>query len=112
MMLTITHTEKDGRAIFGIDGRVDTDSAKQMEVELGKAVGDGNYQIVLDLSQTHYLNSEGLRILADILTQCRAKDGDVKIAAPNLKVLRVFQIIGFDRFFKIFDSVEAALGNE
>jgi anti-sigma B factor antagonist len=108
-MLTINRWDKDGKQVFVIDGRVDTDGAHQMEEQLTKSITDGNYHIVLDLSETNYLNSAGLRILADVLTQCRDKGGDVKLAAPNSKVMRVLEIIGFDKFFNVFLTVEDAL---
>lgn len=111
-MLTITHTEQNGNHIYQIDGRVDTDGANQLETELSQAIDNGTNHIVLDLSQTNYLNSAGLRILADALTRCRDKQGDVKLAAPNIKVMRVLEIIGFDKFFNVYDSIELAVNAE
>jgi anti-sigma B factor antagonist len=108
-MLTITHQEQNGKQVFGIDGRVDADGATQMEQTITKVLNAGKYQLVLDLSQTNYLNSAGLRVMADVLTQCQDKGGDVKIAAPNLKITRVFEIIGFDKFFHVYETIEAAL---
>ena len=51
--------------------------------------------MVLDMAEVHYMNSAGLRTLADILTRNRANGGDLLLVAPNPKVERVFKIIGF-----------------
>jgi len=63
---------------------------------------------VLDLSGVTYINSAGLRTLADFLTRNRASGGDLHLVSLSPKVERVFKIIGFDRFFDIYDSVEEA----
>lgn len=108
-MLTIDSWEKNGKQVFVIDGRVDTDGAVQLESRLSQAVKQGHHNLVLDLTETNYLNSAGLRILADILTQCRDQSGDVLIAAPNIKVMRVLEIIGFDKFFTVYSTVDEAV---
>jgi anti-anti-sigma factor len=108
-MLTITRTEVAHAHVYVIDGRVDTDGAYQLEKRLNESIDNAHYELVLDLSQTNYLNSAGLRILADALTRCRQQGGNVKLAAPNIKVMRVLEIIGFDKFFEIFPTVEKAV---
>jgi anti-anti-sigma factor len=49
-----------------------------------------------------------LRTRADVLTIAREDGGDLRLASLNPKVQRVFQIIGFDKFFNIYDTLEAA----
>jgi anti-sigma B factor antagonist len=110
-MLTISKNEQSGYLVYTIDGRVDTDGARQMESTFREALASGYYMFVLDLAKTNYLNSAGLRILADVLTQCRNNDGDCRLAAPNTKVTRVLEIIGFDKFFNVYASVDAALAD-
>jgi anti-sigma B factor antagonist len=108
-MLTILKNEQSGHVIYTIDGRVDTEGSRQMETTLRQALAAGYYMLVVDLSKTNYLNSAGLRILADVLTQCRENDGDCKLAAPNAKVMRVLEIIGFDKFFNVYPNLNDAL---
>jgi anti-sigma B factor antagonist len=64
---------------------------------------------VLDMGQVGYISSAGLRTLADILTRNREAGGDLKLVGLNRKVLRVLRIIGFDKFFSIYETLEAAL---
>ena len=49
-----------------------------------------------------------MRTLADVLTKNREHDGDLKLVALPAKVMRVLQIIGFDNFFSIYDTVDEA----
>lgn len=104
----ITSRNENGVAVYVLQGRVDSDGASQMDEELQRAVTEGHVRIVLDMSGVSYINSAGLRTLADILTQCRANEGDLYLVSLSTKVERVFKIIGFDKFFQTFDSVNAA----
>jgi anti-sigma B factor antagonist len=101
-------TEKDV-TVFVLEGRIDTEGAVDMDLALMSAVSAGKHKMVLDMAEARYISSAGLRTLADVLTRNRDAGGDLKLVALNPKVLRVFQIIGFDNFFSIYDSVKAAV---
>ena len=107
--MNITEKEQGGVAIFVWEGRVDSEGAVDLDLALQTAVTEEKYKIVLDMSQVRYINSAGLRTLADILTQTKENGGYLRLVDLNPKVMRVFQIIGFDKFFDIFPTVEAAL---
>ena len=107
--MKITEREQDGITIFYVEGRVDSEGAVDLDLALQTATEEGKYKLILDLSQVRYINSAGLRTLADILTQAQANDGDLKLVDLNPKVQRVFQIIGFDKFFAVYDALEDAL---
>ncbi len=106
--MQITSREEGGVIVFELEGRVDSSGASQMDDALQNAIAGGHYKLVLDMSGTSYINSAGLRTLADILTQCQANKGSLKLVAPGPKVERVLKIIGFDRFFKLYATVAAA----
>lgn len=109
--MQITSREENGIAVFELKGRVDSSGASQMDNALQNALSSGQYKLVLEMSGTSYINSAGLRTLADILTQCQANGGSLKLVAPSPKVERVLKIIGFDRFFKLYESVAAAIAD-
>ena len=101
-------TEKDVN-VFVLEGRIDTQGAVDMELALQSAVAAGKHKMVLDMAEVRYISSAGLRTLADVLTRNQDAGGDLMLVALNPKVLRVFQIIGFDKFFAIHDTVDAAV---
>lgn len=109
--MTITEREENGIIVYVIEGRVDSAGAVELDETLQEAVSKGHYKLVLDMSQVQYINSAALRTLADIITQTRAKDGDLKLAALTPKVKRVLQIVGFDRFSAMPESVADALAS-
>ncbi len=107
--MNITEREQNGITIFVMEGRVDSEGAVDMDLALQTATSEGKCKIVLDMSQVRYINSAGLRTLADILTQNKQSGGDLKLVNLHSKVARVFQIIGFDKFFNIYPTVDEAL---
>jgi len=50
---------------------------------------------------------EGCGVLAGVLVRNREEGGDLKLAALNERVTRVFRIIGVDQFFSIYDPRRA-----
>ena len=98
-----------GMCTFALSGRVDTEGAIELDRALQTAVSEGRYKIVLDMAEVLYISSAGLRTLADVVVKSRAGGGDLKLVALSPKVMRVFRIIGFDRFFSIYDGIEEAL---
>jgi anti-sigma B factor antagonist len=107
--MNITENRQGPISTFTLQGRVDSEGAVELDRALHEALGAGRSRIILDLSQVAYINSAGLRILADVLTQNQANGGDLVLVAPSSRVRRVFQIVGFDRFFRVFDSMELAV---
>ena len=107
--MNITEREENSVTIFVLDGRVDSEGAVDLDLALQTAVSENKTKLVLEMAQVRYINSAGLRTLADILTQAKESDGDLKLVNLNPKVYRVLQIIGFDKFFSIYSSVEEAL---
>lgn len=106
--MQIASREQGDVIVFELQGRVDSNGAGQMDDALQNAITENHYQIILDMSDVSYINSAGLRTLADILTKCQANDGSLKLVALGPKVERVLKIIGFDKFFMLYDTVDEA----
>ena len=107
--MNITERTEKGVTIFVLEGRIDTDGAVDMDLALESAVAAGKHKMVLDMAGARYISSAGLRTLADVLTRNREAGGDLKLVAMNPKIMRVFQIIGFDKFFSIYDTLADAI---
>ncbi len=107
--MQISEREEKGISIFTLEGRIDSHGAISLDEALQVAVSAGKHKMVLDMAGVNYVSSAGLRTLADISTKNVEKGGDLKIVALRRKVLRVFRIIGFDKLFAIYDTVEQAI---
>ena len=109
--MNIIERVENGITVFVLEGRIDTEGAVDMELALQAAVAEGKHTMVLEMGEVRYIGSAGLRTLADILTKNRAQGGDLKLANVNHKVMRILRIIGFDKFFSIHKTLEAALAD-
>jgi anti-anti-sigma factor len=79
-----------------------------MDEAMLSAVSAGRHNMVVDMFRVEYISSAGLRALASVMVRCKAEGGDMKLAALNKRVTRVFNIIGFDLLMSIHDTPEAA----
>ena len=109
--MKITERVEDGINVFVPEGRIDTQAAVDLDRALQAAVSAGKHKMLVDMSEVQYISSAGLRVLAAVLVKNREEGGDLKLAALNERVMRVFRIIGFDMFFSIHDTLEAAISD-
>ena len=109
--MDISVRSENGISVFVLQGRIDTQGARELDETLQAAVAEGKSKMVLDMAEVSYISSAGLRTLADIVTRNRENEGDLKLVALSRKVLRVLRIIGFDRFFALYDTLEEAVAD-
>ena len=107
--MEITQRVEGDITVFLPEGRIDTQAAGDMDQFLQSAVSAGVHNMVVDMSAVDFISSVGLRALAAVLGRCREEGGDMKIAALNARVARVFRIIGFDLMMSVHDTPEAAV---
>ncbi len=97
--------------LITVSGRVDSNTAQEMEDALEDRIAEGRHNLVLDLSDVSYLSSAGLRALVTALRNCKRKGGDVRIAAPSERVSEVMSLAGLDSLFTSYDDVTIAVGS-
>lgn len=92
----------DGKAIVNVKGRIDTNTAPQLEEAL-KPVIDENSKVCLDFSEVEYVSSAGLRVLLASHKLLVAKGGLLVIRHVNDAVMEVLDMTGFSSFLNIED---------
>lgn len=107
--MNIQQREEQNITIFVLHGRIDTQGAITLEKTLQQAVDEGRHKMVLDVENVRYINSAALRTLANVLTHNRSQHGDLYVTGIAPRIKRVFEIIGFDRFFTFFETVDDAV---
>ncbi len=109
--MKITQRVEGDVTVFLPEGRIDTQAATELDQALQATVSGGSHKIVVDMSAVDYISSAGLRSLAAVLVKSRAEGGDMKLAALNERVTRVFNIIGFDLLMSLHGTPEAAIAD-
>ncbi len=105
--MKIRESKIDSFALLEVSGRVDSENAENLKyylVELGKR----EQQILIDCSTLDYISSTGLGALLILLKLIQNKGGILRLFSLSPRIAEVFEISGFDKFFPIFPSLEAA----
>jgi anti-anti-sigma factor len=97
--------------IISLTGSFDALTADQVRSTLGRQFDEGQRQVVLDLSQVHFMSSSGVRVLLEMLKTIREMGGDLRLAAAQPGVQRTLEISGLVRVLKAYASLEEAVGS-
>ena len=98
-MLTINKSVEGGKALFSLEGRLDTVTAPDLEKEL-KASLDGVTDPQLDFETLEYISSAGLRVLL-AAQKTMAKQGSMTLTHVNETIMEIFEVTGFSDILTI-----------
>ena len=98
-------------AMFALNGGLDASTVQHLEQAFGDAQlpSVGTRIIIVAMDGLRYVSSSGLRTLLAARTAMRKVGGDVLLCALSPAVRDIFDVVGFDAVFKIYDTREQAL---
>jgi anti-sigma B factor antagonist len=96
-------------SVVTITGRVDSATAPHVEKALQHLIEAGRHQVVLDLHDTEYMSSAGLRALVSGLKAAKKSGGDLMLAQLSAGVKEALDLAGLD-VFNVFGDVVEAVG--
>jgi anti-sigma B factor antagonist len=94
--------------VVSLEGEVDLYTAPELKQELHRLVGEGAKRIVIDMTQTTFIDSTTLGVLLSVVKRVRPEGGSVVLVCPDRNVKRIFEITLLDRVFTIVDTREEA----
>ena len=97
--MDITKEINGSKMTVKINGRLDTNSAPELEREVMENI-EGIEELVFDLSQMPYTSSAGLRVFLKAQKQMN-KQGSMCVIGACEDVLEVFEITGFSDIINI-----------
>ena len=109
MNMVISTIEHGPTTVVGITGEIDLETATKLRTVLEQLVAADRVDLVLDLAGLEFVDSTGLGILVGCLKAVRQRDGWIRIAAVNERILRLLTITGLERILPVHDTVEQAL---
>jgi len=95
--------------VLALAGRLDTETAVDVELALQDLLGAGEREFLIDLSGIGYVSSAGLRVLLSLAKQLDGGKGSLRLCGLNAAVTQVFDVAGFSKLFAIFPDRAAAL---
>jgi len=104
------HLEGRDRLLLArVEGEVDISNVDDLRDRLTASVEDGRAGVVLDLSDTDYLDSSGLRLLMDLREWLRERGQSLEIVAPSGgAVRRLIELIELEGPLSVHETTEAA----
>ena len=107
--MEIGHEQAGAVSVLAPVGRLDTDSATDLELALQDLMAAEARHFVLDFSKIGYVSSAGLRVLLMAAKQLDGGKGSLRLCGLSPQVRQVFDIAGFSKLFQIFPDRAAAL---
>ena len=96
-------------SIIYLKGYLDAHTAPEFENALQDLVDEDRIRIIVNLAELSYISSAGLGVFMGFIEDIRQKQGDIKLAEPNEKVYRVFDLLGFPVLYEIFNAEAEAI---
>jgi anti-sigma B factor antagonist len=71
-------------------------------------LGEGNRQIIVDLTPTDFLDSLGLGAIVAVWKRIRVQGGTLIVVCDEPRLLRVFRVVDLDRVLPLVATVDEA----
>ena len=99
----------DGLAIVGVVGDADLYSAPELRDRLTELLDDGARRVVVDLSETTFVDSMTLGVLLGSMKRLSTAGGRLELVVSRPDIRRIFEITMLDRVFELHGTREQAL---
>lgn len=110
MSFTYTLKQRTPVMLIGLYGElIDRDSCRDLIQLVQERCDEGNANIVIDLSDLRLMNSTGLNILINALTQARKSGGEVILCGLSPKINQLFIITKLNTIFQVTDTEQEAI---
>ena len=99
----------DDRHIVAVTGEIDLFTAPELKQKLTDAIEGGKSRIVVDLTETSFLDSTALGVLIGAVKRLRTRDGALVIVNVDQNIAKTFEITGLDQIFTILGTRDEAV---
>jgi len=107
MSIAIKVEDESNYSIVHVAGRIDATTSYELEDALVDLLGQGQYNIILDLEDTKYISSAGLRVLVAIIKQLY-DSGHFCLCNANDNVQEIIDMTGFNVFMNVYKDLSTA----
>ena len=95
--------------VVALAGELDIGTSDRFEQELDTLLDCGARRLVIDLLGITFLGSVGLGLLTRAAKRTRELGGECVVVSDDPRILRVFEITGLDRVFRMERSLMEAV---
>ena len=95
--------------VISLAGEVDLYTAPEFKQQLLDVIGKGAKDVVVDFTQTTFIDSTTLGVLVGGVKRLRQNDGQLSLVCSDRNITKIFEITGLDRVFTIYPTRSEAL---
>jgi anti-sigma B factor antagonist len=108
-VLTYQAMKKNGLLLINVGGSLDFQEASKFDAKLDADIATGGRYIILNMSMVDYIASAGLGVLISKNSILRKKGGEIILSSMPDKVKEIFELVSFEKVFKIYKNDEDAI---
>ena len=104
-------TEKlsDDQYVISLAGEVDLYTAPEFKQQLLEVIDQGGRDVVVDLTDTTFIDSTTLGVLVGGVKRLRTNEGQLSLVCSDRNITKIFEITGLDRVFTIYPTRDEAV---
>jgi len=99
----------DKSYVIALAGEVDLYTAPEFKQQLLDVIGQGAKHVVVDFSETTFIDSTTLGVLVGGVKRLRTNDGQLSLVCSDRNITKIFEITGLDRVFTIYGNLDEAV---
>jgi anti-sigma B factor antagonist len=104
-----TEQAGDDTYVIALAGEIDLYTAPEFKQQLLDVIGRGAKTVVVDLTDTTFIDSTTLGVLVGGVKRLRPEAGQLSIICSDRNITKIFEITGLNRVFPIHGSRAEAL---
>jgi anti-sigma B factor antagonist len=95
--------------VIALAGEVDLYTAPEFKQQLLEVISQGAKNVVVDFSDTTFIDSTTLGVLVGGVKRLRSSDGQLALVCSDRNITKIFEITGLDRVFTIYATRNEAV---
>src|SRR3982751_4066693 len=99
-----TEQLRDGAYVISLAGEVDLYTAPEFKQQLLDVIGQGAKQVVVDFTDTTFIDSTTLGVLVGGVKRLRPNGGRLSLVCNDRNITKIFEITGLNKVFPIYES--------
>jgi anti-sigma B factor antagonist len=97
--------------VISLSGEVDLYTAPEFKQQLLDVIGKGGTEVVVDFTNTTFIDSTTLGVLVGGVKRLRTNDGRLSLVCSDRNITKIFEITGLDKVFEIYATREDAVSS-
>ena len=97
--------------VISLTGEVDLYTAPEFKQQLIEVIEQGGKEVVVDFSNTTFIDSTTLGVLVGGVKRLRANEGRLSLVCSDRNITKIFEITGLDKVFEIYTTRDEAVSS-